>query len=125
MNVGSQANRPWTVLAGVLLSASVIVGDLILDLLNPQTTLSWILLKLVLGSPGIAGTIGAFYGRNWGRILLLALTSIAVGISLFGVVEWLSIVGLFWGAAILAVVLLFMPTSNAWFRAKRPVWADA
>ena len=112
-------------MVAVVLSGLMALLTLALVALEPETTLSWFLLMLVSASPVLIGTVGAFYARNWGRILLLIFTGLAFPMAFFPGFKWVSWNGAILGVDVLVVVLLFVPSSNEWFRAKRISWGDA
>ena len=117
--------RPTAVLVAVAVSALLAMATLVLVALEPGATLSWFLYMLISASPIIVGTLGAFYGRNWGRVLLLVLTVASVLLLLFPGFKLMSLNGLVLAINVMVVILLFMPSSSAWFRAKRAEWFDA
>lgn len=126
--IGS-GERPWTVTTGCAISIAILVWNLVSavsdELLAEMGGLLALLmvLLLALGVVPMIFTIAAFFRRNWGRIGLAVMTALGVLAVPFvmhlgqEMVETIDAETVLYAIAdVVAVVFLFMPASNEWYR---------
>jgi hypothetical protein len=127
--MNGSVTRPWTVTTGCAISITIFVWNFVSagsdELLAEMGGLLALLLPLLLalGIVPMIFTIAAFFRRNWGRIglvVIAALDVLAVPFVMHLEQEMVEPIDaetvLYAIAGVLAVVLLFMPASNEWYR---------
>jgi hypothetical protein len=121
--------RPGAVLLACVVSLAILVWDVISTVADGELleTPVFLALALVLIMIPLVFTVAAFLRRNWGRIVLAVMS--VLGVVSFPLLLWLqrdlvadtaaSLVqsALYAAAEALVAVLLFLPASNAWYRA--------
>ena len=115
-NVTARNPRPRTVAigAGVCLLFSAV--DLVLGWLQPGVTPGLMAFLAVSQALPIGAALAAYFGRNWGRILLLILWVGGMLLSAFIENGWSAISVAFAVITGVALALLFLPLSNQWYR---------
>jgi len=130
-----EAGRPKTVDAALaIMAVQLVVGcmrSLNADLpdapgVSPAAFVSSVLIATVLSAFFVARIAG---GRNWARVIFTTMTAygmlkaVAIGVPIQETPTNTAIRMAMTIASVVAIVLLFTPTSNAWFRQARLVRA--
>src|SRR5262245_43831820 len=118
--------RPWTVTLGCALSVAICAWDIVDIAADPELleSVGWLALILTLPVLPLIFTTAAFLRRKWGRIVMAVIA--ALGVVCVPVLMLLETGGPVDGETVLyavvdvgAVVLLYLPLSNAWYRQPR------
>jgi hypothetical protein len=115
-----QKERPRMVTLGLALFAANQVPNLVLDLIrgnwhNPYFYIIFLILLAVLFIP----VWFTFHGYNWARWLLIAIFWVGFSAHLLSLINsgsWLALDFLKPFVDVVALVALFLPSSNRWFR---------
>jgi hypothetical protein len=89
------------------IASGTVIGSVVLSVL---LTIAFSVLTIVFARK-------LLQGRNWARIVL----TVFAGLQLFGVIGAYGVGALHLLVLVAAVILGFLPASNAWFRAMKPV----
>jgi hypothetical protein len=108
---------PVVVKAGAAVEVTLDLVNLAWSTFEPGMTLPLFLYFAFCSALPIGAAFAAYFCRNWGRVVLLVLWVVGAAVILFmPFFSWPNAPGFFLIGSGVALVLLFSPPANRWYR---------
>jgi hypothetical protein len=108
--------RPWTVTLGCVINFALAFFSILLAAADTEVNAAAVLLITVFTAIPVTFTLGAWFRRDWGRILLAVITGLPLLVFEVTGKAWSLSQVVFLVVDLTVIALLFLPASNQWYR---------